>query len=176
MTARTFELACGWWLAAILVWVAISKVRDPAATRRSFTALGLRSPEVVALAVPVAEVVVAVALVLWPPFGGGAAIVLLAAFTVVLARVVISGAPVPCACFGATATSPVGWLDVVRNVGLLMLAVLASIPSTRGWPGFVPLVVVSVAIVVSSALLRLARGAADSSMDSPTSGSEVSPS
>jgi len=161
MTARSIELACGWWLAAILVWAAFLKLRDPDATRASFDALGLRSPHVLAWAVPVAEVVVAATVVLWPPFGGSAAIVLLVAFTVVLTQVVRSGARVPCACFGATATSPVSWLDVVRNVGLALLALVASIPSTRGWPGLLPLVVVAVAIVVSSALLRLARAQFD---------------
>jgi uncharacterized membrane protein YphA (DoxX/SURF4 family) len=161
MTSRSIELACGWWLAAILGWAAFTKFRDPVATRGSFDGLGLRSPDVLAVAVPITEVAVGVALVLWPPVGGAAAIVLLVAFTVVLVRVVRSGARVPCACFGAAATSPVSWLDVVRNLGLVTLAVLASIPSTRGWPGFLPLVVVNVAIVVSSALLRLARGAPD---------------
>ncbi len=139
------------------MWAAVAKLRDPAATRRSFDELGLRAPGVAAIVVPVVELLVAVALVLWPPVGGAAAIVLLVAFTVVLVRVVMSGARVPCACFGATATSPVGWPDVARNLGLLALAVAAWVPETAGVPSLGALVLIGLVMLVGRSVLRLAR-------------------
>ncbi|HEX2038973.1 MAG TPA: MauE/DoxX family redox-associated membrane protein [Acidimicrobiales bacterium] len=53
----------------------------------------------------------------------GAAAVLLAAFTVVVARRVRAGDREPCGCFGRLSRRPVTGRTVARNVALLALAV-----------------------------------------------------
>ena len=52
---------------------------------------------------------------------------LLVAFTVLILVRLRQGRRPPCACFGAWSTRPIGWRDVVRNVVLLALAVLAAL-------------------------------------------------
>ena len=149
-------LAAAWWLAALLIVAGVSKALRPTETRTAFDELGLRSASRLAIAVPVAELVVAVTLVVWPPVGGSAALVLLAAFTVVLVRVARSGSGARCACFGALGSAPVGWAEVVRNLGLCALAVLA-LGATRAWPEPDALLVVGMALFAGSVALRAGR-------------------
>ncbi|HKY15887.1 MAG TPA: MauE/DoxX family redox-associated membrane protein [Microthrixaceae bacterium] len=149
-------LAAAWWLAALLIVAGVSKSLRPTETRTSFESLGLRSASRLAVAVPITELVVAAALVVWPPLGGSAAVVLLVAFTVVLVRVVRAGSGASCACFGALGTAPVGWAEVVRNVGLCVLAVLA-IGATRARPEPEALLVVGMALFAGSVGLRAGR-------------------
>ena len=74
---------------------------------------------------PAAELVVAVGLVVWwSPVPGVVALLLLAAFTVVLVRA--QARRVPCLCFGASRLdTPAGPASVVRNGVLGALAALA---------------------------------------------------
>ena len=74
VTLRAIELACGWWLAVLLVWAAVAKARQPDFTRDSFARMGVRWPEAFASGVPVIEALVAVLVVVWPPVGGAAAL------------------------------------------------------------------------------------------------------
>jgi hypothetical protein len=120
-------------LAIVFAWAAVAKAADREGTADAFGALGLRGPAALALAVPVAELVTAVALVLVPVGGAFGALFLLVAFTVVLAGVVRRGVPVSCACFGAVSTraaDPVSLRSLVRNLVLLALAsfVVAAAP------------------------------------------------
>jgi hypothetical protein len=154
VTLLDVELACGWLLGALLVWAAVAKIRRPDFTRESFARLGLRWPDSLAVAVPAVELVVAVLLVAWPPAGGAAALVLFVAFTVVLVRVVRSGAHVGCACFGSPRVESVSWADVVRNVGLVVMSVLAMSAPAAGWPGIAALAVTAAFVVAGAFVVQ----------------------
>ena len=112
-------------LAVIFGLAAASKLRNRDGTARSFTELGLPAPHAAAIGVPAVELVIALSLLLVPPIGSVAALVTLVFFTAFLAKRQSEGATAPCACFGATSTHPIGWMDLVRNVGLIALGLLA---------------------------------------------------
>jgi hypothetical protein len=114
-------------LALVLAWAAWAKARSRGATAAAFAALHLPGPAVLAVAVPAAEAVTAVALVARPAVGAYAALVLLLLFTVVLVGTLAGGRRAPCACFGAgRAGDGAGAADVLRNGLLGGLAVVAT--------------------------------------------------
>lgn len=113
-------------LALVLAVAAAAKVHRPGETAQELATIGLRVPRALALALPAAELAVAVALVVAPGWGGVAAFALLAGFTTVLARLVVSGRPVACRCFGGLSTKPVSALTLARNGVLLALAAVAA--------------------------------------------------
>lgn len=138
-------------LAVVFAWAGVAKLRRPRRTRRAFRALGVGAP--LARVVPVVELVLAVTLVVAPRVGGAAAAVLLAAFTVVLAR---ADDGVGCACFGGSWTAPVTSLSIARNAALLGAAIVA-VTATPVMPG-----VAAVAVVAGLAsLTALALAVAD---------------
>lgn len=113
-------------LLAVVFWVAgFAKLRAPRRVADEFEAMGIRSPERAARVLPVSEIAVALLLAAVPWAGAVLALGLLVSFTVVLVRVVRSGAVVPCACFGAVSERPAAWIDVVRNVLLITAAGVA---------------------------------------------------
>ena len=83
----------------------------------------------IALVVPWVEIVIGALLVaqLFEPWPAVAAIALLVAFTVVIGLRLLDGSRPPCACFGSRSQRPLGAYHVLRNVGLLALAVIAAI-------------------------------------------------
>lgn len=119
-------------VAAVVVGVTfvaagVLKLADGPAWTRQAADLGVRRP--VAVAVPWVEVVVGATLVAqvarpWPAL---AAVAMLVAFTVVVVRRILDGSRPPCACFGSRSSRPLGPRQVVRNVGLLALAVVALV-------------------------------------------------
>jgi hypothetical protein len=135
----------------------VAKARRPDFTRDSFARLGVRWPDAFAAGVPMVEGLIALLLVVWPPVGGPAAFGLLVAFTIVLVRVIRSGSHAGCACFGSPRAAPVSWVDVVRNAGLMVLALFAMMPSSAGWPGVGPLAVVAAFLVAGGFALEAAR-------------------
>jgi len=123
-----------WWarILALVVagvfWVsAAAKLRDRSGTARSFHELGLVSPVALAWLIPVLELLTAITLLVWPVGGAVVGLALLVGFTVVILGVIHSGATVSCACFGATASAPVGWGSVVRNAILIALLVAVAL-------------------------------------------------
>ena len=118
-------------LAATFTVAAVAKFRSKSATTTDFQSLGLPRPALWAVAVPLLEVMTALLLVIVPGWGGVAAFALLAAFTATLAVVLRSGRVATCACFGGASTKPVSSRHLVRNAGLLVLAVVAS--TFDGW-------------------------------------------
>ena len=120
-----FGYACALLLAGLFVWAGAAKLARPAATATSFVALGVPAAGATARAVPVVELVVAVALLAAPRAGALGAVAMLVPFTAVLVAAVRAGSETPCNCFGAVRTEPVSWADVVRNVMLAGLAVPA---------------------------------------------------
>jgi hypothetical protein len=78
----------------------------------------------------VAEVVVGLGVVLggmWQQGFLAAAAVMLLAFTLLLAVRMRDTERPPCACFGATKQRPIGSRDIVRNVSLLVLVMVAFV-------------------------------------------------
>lgn len=136
--------------AGVLAWAGVAKWQRPKGTAASFAGLGLPAPKVLARAVPVAELCVAAALVVAPRVGAVAALVLLAAFTAVLAGAVRRGVGVGCACFGSTAAAarPVSGVELVRNGGLLVLAATALAAREPMAPALEDVILVSTAVVV----------------------------
>ena len=121
MLARLLAAAVG----ATVAFAGANKVTDMSSWRAAGAAQGL--PGFVTLAVPPAELLLGVCLVVLPVNAWvlGLTTLLLLVFTVFLAVQVAGRSTVPCACFGArTARSPRG-IDVLRNIGL-MAALFAS--------------------------------------------------
>ncbi len=119
-------------LAAVFAWAAAAKLRDRDGTASEFAAMGLPAPTAASVAVPVVELVVAVALVLGAAVGrpspaAFAAFALLVGFTVHLASIVRTGRPVACRCFGGASTEPVSGRSLVRNGVLLTLAAFVAV-------------------------------------------------
>ena len=104
--------------------------------------------------VPIAELVVAAALVAWPPIGAVLAGALLLAFTVVLVRAVRRGVTVGCACFGGAAWRPVSIREIARNIGLLVLAGIA-VKGRPTVPGVADVVLVTTAAAMAAVGLAL---------------------
>lgn len=131
-------------LAAVLAWAALAKARRPGATAATFRALHLPAPRVLAVIVPTAEAVTAALLIAAPRTGAAAALVLLAAFTLLLSDRIRRGAAVACGCFGSSRNEPASSVDFVRN-GLLAAAGVTAL----GAPG--PVLPSLAAVVATSA-------------------------
>lgn len=142
-------------LALILAWAGLAKLRRRRETVDGFARLGLPRPGALAVAVPVSELLVAATLLLRPRAGAVAAVVLLAAFTVFLVSRVRAGAQVGCGCFGSSRSRPASVVEVVRNVGLVLLAVAAAGTVTPQQPALPELVSVLTAVALATVGLAL---------------------
>ena len=93
------------------------------------SARGMDVPPVAVVALPWLECVLGAAVVarIAIPWSGLVLVGLLAIFTVWLLKQVRTASPPVCACFGSFSTRPVSWRDVLRNVGLIAAAGVASI-------------------------------------------------
>lgn len=118
-------------LAALLVVSGATKVRHVEATRSAFSQLQL--PRVLTTspaprALPWAEIVLAVALVVAPPPlaipVAVLALLLFVSYLVVIARALTFDHPVTCGCFGELGLGEVTRRTLVRNLLLVLLAVL----------------------------------------------------
>lgn len=91
------------------------------------TARAMGAPAFTVPFVPWAELAVGAALVaqLAVPFAAVAALVLLVAFTVLIAIRLADDERPACACFGTWSAEPIGPVHLVRNGVLIALAVLA---------------------------------------------------
>jgi hypothetical protein len=137
-------------LAGLLAWAGVAKLARPRTTAAAFAALGVPGARLV----PLLELVVAALLVTWPAVGGWSAAALLLAFGAVLVRAARRG--VGCACFGAAPSQPASAWELVRNGGLLVLAVAAA-RSRPGVPGLAEAVLVTTAVAIGALGLAVAR-------------------
>jgi hypothetical protein len=123
-------LGCRIVLAAVLAVAAVAKIADRRALPARLRAMGVAAPwnGWLATGLPVAELVVAVALVVAPhsDLPALAAVVLLVGFTVFLVASIRRA--VPCPCFGAVRTGAPSSVPgaVMRNGFLVALAVVAT--------------------------------------------------
>lgn len=154
------DIASTGYLAGLVVALVLSvaagaKAGRTDATEASFRALGLPVPSALARLVPATELLVAVALALFPRVGAGAAVGLLLAFTLVLARSAARGGGVTCACFGSVRAQPVSAVEFVRNAFLLAGAGTALTAARPVAPTTVAVSAVGTASVVAAAVLAL---------------------
>jgi hypothetical protein len=115
-------------LGLVFEWSGIAKVASRTAWQVEGTpfSTGRRSLDRLVRAVlPWFEIALGVLLIvrLAPAVVGTVCVVVLAAFTVALIRVLAAGQRPPCMCFGVARARPVSWSSVARNVVLLGVAV-----------------------------------------------------
>jgi uncharacterized membrane protein YphA (DoxX/SURF4 family) len=124
-------------LAAVFIVAALGKLADLDASRRAVEQFGVRARAAGTLGVvlPLVELGLAVALipVATARWAAGAAVALLIAFCVVVARALVRGDEVECNCFGNIGSALVGPATLVRNVGLAVVA--GFIALAPGAPG-----------------------------------------
>jgi len=115
-------------LAAIFVAAAAGKLRARIGFRRTLVAFGVPGAAVDSVAILIPPVELAVAILLLPAAsaraGAAASLVLLAAFTAATAVNLAQGRTPECACFGTTASEPIGPATLARNVALSVCALL----------------------------------------------------
>lgn len=143
-------------LAALLAWAAGAKALRPSRTAADFRALGLPNPQLLAVAVPALELVVAALLVGVPWLGGVAALALLAAFSVILGERLREGATAPCGCFGSNSDQPISGVELLRNALLGLLAVAAVVVDDPTKPHLADVIAVTTALAVGAMVLGLA--------------------
>lgn len=145
-------------LAAVFAWAGAAKLGHPTGTADGFADLGLPWPHALARAVPVAELLLAVALLAAPRLGAIAALGLLAGFSTILVRALRRGVPVRCACFGRAGGSPLSPVDLLRNALLAAGAALALVAGTEPRvPRLAALAVAASAALAGAALLNVLR-------------------
>jgi hypothetical protein len=112
-------------LGAVFVIAGAAKVALGAAWPTQARAMGAPMP--IATIVPAVELVVGATLVtrVAMPLPAVAAIVLLVAFSVLIARQLVDGRHPPCACFGAWSHRPLSGTHLVRNAVMILVAIVA---------------------------------------------------
>jgi hypothetical protein len=152
MNDASVALAARVVLAVVLVVSATAKLRARVEVERSMGHhVGVRLAPLIGPVLPGFELAIAAALVAWwSPVPGVVALVMLAAFTIVLVRA--QARHIPCLCFGAANVSvSAGPAGVVRNGVLAALAVFAI-----GDPAGAHLVAAVLAAVVFGAIAAAA--------------------
>jgi uncharacterized membrane protein YphA (DoxX/SURF4 family)/thiol-disulfide isomerase/thioredoxin len=129
-------------LATVFAYAAWQKWRDRAATSEAVTAFGVprRFTASVVLGLPAVELLIAALLLIDPVamLGGAAAAAVLAIFTAATIRLLLRGETPNCNCFGATASTPIGWYTVARNAvfaaaAALIIAGAPGDPTASAW-------------------------------------------
>src|SRR3954447_24997261 len=104
-------LAARLLLAALFVVSGVGKLADLPGFRRVLLGFGVgeRLARIGAVALPIAELATAAALLVqpWAVWGAAAALLLLAAFTGAIVKVLARGEAPDCGCFGALHSAPV---------------------------------------------------------------------
>jgi len=132
------HLACRLGLAALFATAAAHKLRDlPSfqSTLAAYRIVPARLTRVVAMALPGAEVIVAAALFggMNVEFGAAAAVVLLALYSGAIGINLVRGrVDIDCGC--GIAATPLGPLLLLRNAGLICVALVAVVPVTTARP------------------------------------------
>ncbi|MCS6797378.1 MAG: DoxX family membrane protein [Myxococcota bacterium] len=125
-------------LAAIFATAAVPKLVQPdafAAALDNYHLLPAALVGPVAVAVPVVELVLAASLLTGVDARGAAVVAagLLVVFGVAMASALVRGIDVECGCFGGRVAARVGVWPIVRNAGLVVLAVLVALSPPVSW-------------------------------------------
>lgn len=142
-------------LATVFAFAAYTKISNPEQTASEFSNLLVPAPTLLARLVPLAELLVAIALVIWPRLGAMFAATLLGAFTTLLVVTVRSGRIVSCGCLGAKSSEPVTMATVARNFVLLAMALAALTVPTLTMPSLASLLVMGSSIVLIAMVVQL---------------------
>ena len=121
-------------LAGVFLIAGVAKLVDLAGSRRAVAGFGVpqRLVGVAGVGLPVAELAVAVALLVSESvrFGALGALLLLVVFVVGIAVALRRGTEADCHCFGQLHSAPIGWRTLVRNG---VLAAAAAFVVLAGW-------------------------------------------
>ena len=114
-------------LGVVFLVASVTKLAQPAVWKAQASDLGV--PTVVAAPVPFLEAAVGALLLVQfhRPIVAWVALVLLAAFTVLLGLRLAQGRRPPCACFGSLTPRPIGPTHLARNSAFILLALLAAL-------------------------------------------------
>ena len=145
-------------LAAVFAWAGAVKLVTPRRTAAAFRDLGVPVPQLLARAVPPAELATAALLVISPRSGATAALVALSLFTGVVLRALHQGRRAGCGCFGAaTSGDDLSYVEPARNL-LLALAAAAALSATElGRPSLAGVVAVTSLATAGALVLGLLR-------------------
>ncbi|MEX2552686.1 MAG: MauE/DoxX family redox-associated membrane protein [Actinomycetota bacterium] len=142
-------------LACVFAWAGSSKLRHGDRAADAFRAMGLPAPMKLGRAVALVELTLALLLLTTPFMGGLLALIVLAAFTIVLGRTIRSGEGVQCGCFGTSRQKPVSWVELVRNLLLAMLAAGATFATSPVAPSIPEAVLVTSAVAAGAMIVAL---------------------
>jgi hypothetical protein len=144
-------------LAGVFVRAGGAKLVRPVDAAAGLQALGVPAPTLVALALPPAELAIAVILLAVPALGGVLALAALGLFSAVLHRRIRGGTTASCACFGAARREAVSFVDLVRNGLLAILSVAALFAPGPRRPSLEAAIVVSSAVLTGILVLSMCR-------------------
>jgi uncharacterized membrane protein YphA (DoxX/SURF4 family) len=126
-------------LAAVLVTSGVAKLFDRSGSRSAVEGFGVpaRLAGPVAGVLPVAEIMIAAALLLGPMsrFGAVAAALLLVVFGAIIALALARGRQVACHCFGVLSGSTAGPVTLARNLALSAVAAFVALAPDARYPG-----------------------------------------
>ena len=117
----------GMILAVVFTVASVAKFRDPIGTQRSLNQMGLPVPHLLAVGVPLVEVLTAILLIADPRTGGPCAVALLVAFSTLVAGRLLAGQREGCGCFGSWSTGNLSWQTLARNAVLIAVGVVATL-------------------------------------------------
>jgi len=113
-------------LAALFLLAGVTKLFNLPATRRALADFGLplRMIPLFSIALPILELAIAVLLVpqSWAWWGAAGALILLVAFTAVMAITLARGKKPECHCFGELYSAPISLSSIARNTILVSIA------------------------------------------------------
>ena len=123
-------------LGTVFILASIDKIASPAvfaASIEAYRMLPLWSINIAALIVPWLELVCGLFLFGGVYIRGSSSIAgaLLAVFIVAISSAILRGLVIDCGCFGAGAVTPVSWMRVIEDAGLLVLAIHVLTGSPR---------------------------------------------
>ena len=119
-------------IALVFMAAALGKISDPASFAKQihyFRLVPMGFENTVAIMLPWIELVAALALLMRAHPRSGAMVTagLMVLFVAVVAAALARGLDIECGCFGTSDASRVGGAKLLENVGLLALAVVASL-------------------------------------------------
>lgn len=128
ITVRVCQLAIGF----IFAWAGLAKIGDLGAFAlqvHNFRLLPVPVEHLAAMTMPWIEVFAGLALVLGihARAGGFVTAGMMAVFTLAVLAALARGLDIECGCFGTADASRVGLVKVLQNLGMLALAVIASL-------------------------------------------------
>ncbi|HNR39962.1 MAG TPA: MauE/DoxX family redox-associated membrane protein, partial [Acidobacteriota bacterium] len=125
-----FQFLCRAVLGGVFIWASVSKIADPAAFAQSIVNYKIITAPVwvnlAAVILPWVELAAGVLLIL-NVWSRGAWVILtglVLVFSVLIATTMVRGIDIACGCFGSAETSRVGLGLLVRDLALLVPAVL----------------------------------------------------